>query len=164
MDERDDPKDVSRIPTVKDLVSLCRHLNQQKAKYIVIGGFAVIHHGYVRGTADIDLLISKEKENIERIKQALTYLEDKAAQEIQPEDLMHYTVVRVADEIVVDLMAQACGLSFEDLRRETDPSEIDGVLIPYLSAEGLLRTKMGVRPKDVEDRNFLERLIKTKKS
>ena len=41
--------------------------------------------------------------------------------------------------------------------------EIKGVKIPYLKPELLIKTKMGVRPKHVQDRDYLERLTKGKK-
>lgn len=162
MDDRDDGSRVSRVPTIDDLVRLCRHLNEQNVEYVVIGGFAVIHHGYLRATADIDLLVQKKQANVEKIKTAMGYLEDQAARDLLPDDLSKYTVVRVADEIVVDLMAKACGHSFEDLRSQIEEVELQGVRIPYLTAAGLLKTKAGIRPKDQQDRAYLERLLKSK--
>jgi hypothetical protein len=44
-----------RLPTLQDLLFLCRSLNEAQAKYLVIGGWAVIHHGFDRTTSDIDL-------------------------------------------------------------------------------------------------------------
>ena len=32
-------------------------LDSVEARYIVVGGFAVIMHGYFRGTADLDLVV-----------------------------------------------------------------------------------------------------------
>ena len=56
-----DPNDgeelISRVPTLGDLLFLCRKLNEAGAKYIVIGGWAVIQHGYGRTTEDIDDLL-----------------------------------------------------------------------------------------------------------
>lgn len=33
-----------RQPTLKDLVALCRHLNEEKARYLIIGGMAMINN------------------------------------------------------------------------------------------------------------------------
>ena len=44
-----------RIPTTSDLVVLCRALNEAGARYLVIGGFAINYHGYIRATEDIDI-------------------------------------------------------------------------------------------------------------
>lgn len=61
MDEEDDGLHV-RAPTLEDLVRLCRSLNETSARYILIGGFAVIAHGGGRTTKDIDLLIASSRE------------------------------------------------------------------------------------------------------
>lgn len=43
-----------RAPTFEDLVEICRCLNQENVKYLLIGGFAVIALGGARTTKDID--------------------------------------------------------------------------------------------------------------
>jgi len=42
----------SRAPELEDLVSLCKALNDEGVRYVLIGGFAVILHGFVRTTKD----------------------------------------------------------------------------------------------------------------
>ena len=53
--------------------------------------------------AHIDLLIDTDPDNEASIFKALEYLPDKASRELIPGDVKKYVVVRVADEIVVDL-------------------------------------------------------------
>ena len=97
MDESNAGKEFSRNPTIDDLVELCRNLNAFDAKYVVIGGFAVIHYGFVRGTGDIDLLVDNLEQNILKIQQGLMYLPDKAAKNLNVIDVTDYHVMRVAD-------------------------------------------------------------------
>jgi hypothetical protein len=52
---------VSRPPAFGDLKRLCAELNQRGARYVVVGGFAVIRHGFERFTNDIDLQASSER-------------------------------------------------------------------------------------------------------
>lgn len=40
----------SREPSLDDLVELCRHLNAEKARYVIVGGFAIRAAGYDRRT------------------------------------------------------------------------------------------------------------------
>jgi hypothetical protein len=159
MDGNDDLEQYSRIPTIEDLVALCRNLNTHEVKYVVIGGLAVIHFGYIRATGDIDLLVEDSLENIERLRKALAYLPDGEADQIADTDLSRYRVVRVSGEITVDLIAKACDVTFSNTRNQIQYDEIEGVKIPYLKPSLLIETKMGVRPKDVQDRLFLQRLI-----
>jgi len=160
MDVPNDSKKFSRNPTLEDLVTLCRHLNEENVKYVIIGGFAVIHYGYVKGTADIDLLVDNSQENVERIKKALLYLPDQAVNEMKPEDITEYTVVRIADEIVIDLLEKACGVTYEVAQKDIEYDEIEGVKIPYLKLPMLMKTKLSIRPKDIDDRNYLEYILK----
>ena len=104
MDGSDDIEQFSRIPTLEDLVTLCRNLNAHDVKYVIVGGFAVIRFGYIRATGDIDLLVENSPENIEKIRKALSYLPDGEAHKIGDTDLDQYRVVRVSGEITVDLL------------------------------------------------------------
>lgn len=149
----------SRPPTVTDLLTVCRSLNSQNASYMVVGGFAVNQHGFTRATMDIDVLIDDSPENQIRAKKALEVLPDKAVRELGDDDLRNYVVVRVCDEVVVDLMTLACGISYNEGASEIEIHTIDGVPIPFASAKLLLRTKQTYREKDAEDRAFLEAKI-----
>jgi hypothetical protein len=148
-----------RDPESGDLVKICRALNESGAQYIVIGGMALVYHGFHRGTEDIDLLVERTAENISRLKQSLAILPDNAVAQMQDTDLETYGTVRIADEIVVDLMSSACGVDFEEASSMIEESIIEGVRIPFANPELLLKTKQTVREKDEIDRLFLKRLI-----
>jgi len=81
MDEPDagakpDPKDLEpRPPLEADLVALCRELNRRGARYIVVGGFAVITAGLARATGDIDLVVAADRENEAKVFSALSTLD-----------------------------------------------------------------------------------------
>jgi hypothetical protein len=162
MDEPDagakpDPKELEpRPPLEADLVALCRELNQRKARYIVIGGFAVIAAGLPRVTVDIDLMVAADPENEAKVFSALSTLPDNAVSELQPGELQQYNVIRVADEIIVDLMRSAGGIEYEEAAQDIAVREIQGVPIPFASPRLLWRTKIGThREKDAGDLVFL---------
>ena len=155
METPDDPRP-PRIPESSDLVALCRALNAREARYVVIGGLAMAHQGLVRATEDVDLLIERSRENQRRVRDALECLPDKAVREMTDDDLDNFVVVRVADEIVVDLMLAACGLTFAEAIGEIEFAEIEGVRIPFASKKLLWRLKQGWREKDQLDRHWLE--------
>lgn len=46
----------SRAPEAADLISLCRELNARDARYVVVGGLAIIEAGYPRTTGGVELL------------------------------------------------------------------------------------------------------------
>jgi hypothetical protein len=158
VDDREDRQYV-RVPRLEDVVRICRSLNAAGARYLLIGGFAVVAHGLGRPTKDIDLLVDDAPENVALVKQGLSVLADGAASELADSDVRSYTVVRVADEVLVDLLGRACGVAYEEAARDAEIVELDGVPIPIASKRTLIRTKDTVRPSDRADREFLESLL-----
>ena len=150
----------AREPQIEDLARICRALNEAGARYLLIGGFAVIARGGVRTTKDIDLLIDPSPENVARVKQALRILEDHAVDDVADDDVARYAVVRVADEVVVDLMASACGVDYAAAVKDVQALTLGGVSVPVASLSTLIRTKTTMRPSDAADRAFLEELLK----
>jgi hypothetical protein len=160
VDQNDGEARESRPPSLDDLLHLCRELNKHGARYIVVGGMAMIRAGFVRATEDIDLLVDASPENQEKVRGAMMSLPDQAVREVQPDDLEKYTVVRVADEFVVDLMKSACGIDYGGGCNSIDVVTIDGVEIPFANAELLWRLKQTRREKDALDLIFLRELLK----
>lgn len=154
---------LSRAPELEDLIALCRSLNHEGVRDLLIGGFAVILHGFVRTTKDIDLLIDASDVNVSATKRALASLADNAAADIGVSDVRDYTVVRVADEIVVALMAAACGVTYEEaMGQETELRQINGVVIPVAGKRLRIRLKDTVRPSDQMDVAFLRHRLAQK--
>ncbi len=145
-----------RPPTVDDVRRICRALDGAGARYVLIGGFAVILHGGERTTKDVDLLVDPAPDNVLRLKAALSVLEDNAAAEIDPDDLQRYAVVRVADEIMVDLLAAACGVTWADAMPSALRVDLGGATVVVADRLTLIRTKRTVRPSDAADRAWLE--------
>ena len=115
-----------RLPEIEDVVRICRSLNEAGARYLLIGGFAVIAHGLGRTTKDIDFLVDDAPENVARVKAGLDVLADRAAREIDDGDIRRYTVVRVADEVLVDLLGRACGVTTPRQQRMRKPWSCKG--------------------------------------
>jgi hypothetical protein len=149
----------SRLPTVEDLLFVCRKLNEAGAKYIVIGGMAIIQAGYARQTEDIDLLVEGADENIRMVREALLHLPDRAVAELKEDELQKYTVIRVADEFIVDLMLSAGGITYREAERLITTVDIQGVKIPFAQPELLWRMKQTLREKDNLDLLFLKQLL-----
>jgi hypothetical protein len=146
----------TRQPEEADLVALCGKLNELGARYVVIGGFAIIVAGFARTTADVDLLIDTSLQNEALIYKALEILPDKVVRQLKPGEVSQYGVVRVGDEIMVDLMQSACGIQYAEAAKEIVVRSVGGVSIPFASPRLLWRMKKPThRVKDAEDVVFL---------
>jgi hypothetical protein len=150
--------EATRPPERSDLLRVCAELNRLGAKYIVIGGLAMNELGLVRVTEDIDLLIESSPENQQRIREALRVLPERAIDELgAEEDLRDWLVVRVNDEITVDLMTSACGVTYAEAKDDLVLRDITGVQIPFANRNLMIRLKQGNREKDRIDLEYLLR-------
>ena len=154
----------ARPATLDDLKQVLAALHAEHADYLLIGGYALIAHGFARATVDIDLLVPARREAAAPIRRALLVLPDKAAAAVAPEWFEEGEGIRVADDVVVDLVFRTCGETYDSLRRFEEVFELDGVPVRTVNLEGLLRTKQSARGQDVTDRMAIERALAAARS
>ena len=153
----------ARPATAQDLKRLLKSMRDEGADYLLIGGYALFALGYQRATTDIDLLLPRSAATGARVKRALMVLPDQVAKNLDPAWFEEDETIRVADEIVVDLMFNACGETYESLLQHAVTIELDGVPVRTLDLVGLLKTKQSARDKDRLDRVALERALEEAK-
>jgi predicted nucleotidyltransferase len=141
------------------LLRVCSLLNAHSAKYLVIGGHACILHGLVRTTEDVDILVEDSDENLKKVIAALSEMKGGAAKELTPRDLLENVVVKIADEVEVDVSRSAWRISFNDAIDSALHVEIDGVDVPYVDLKTLIATKETPREQDRADIVGLKRLL-----
>lgn len=154
----------TRPATWEDVKRLARYLDEAGVEYALVGGYALAVHGLRRLTEDIDLLVEPSAENSRRWIVALSRLPDGAARELSADPdvfaAQKLYAVRINDEITVDVLPAAAGISWSDLREHVQIVTVDDVQVRVLSLEGLLKTKRGDRPKDKMDAAALEAALK----
>lgn len=157
-----DEKNIDKI-----LFDICKAFNSEGVSYVLIGGWAVIIHGFPRLTNDIDFLIEDSEENIRKIKSALEKVfNDKSIDEIRPSDIAEYSVVRYVapDGTSIDLMARIGDVAdFKSLSKHIVQFEVLGNEISVLDVEALIKLKDTVRDKDKMDLTFLKEKLKKEK-
>lgn len=143
------------------LLKLLQRFQQEGVKYILVGGHAVRLNGFLRSTEDIDFLLPLSVANGERVIKALNFLS--SASELRPEwfdaGAGEPENIRVADELLIDLLFAANGETYESLQSHVRTLNVDGVDITTLDIEGLLKTKTAHREKDLLDRQALSRIL-----
>ena len=141
------------------LARVCALLNREGARYVIVGAQACILHGLVRTTEDVDVLIEESEDNYERIIRALSKLEDGAAAELTPADLRENVIVKIADEVEVDVSRRAWKVDYQEAAQTALSVDIEGVCVPYASLPTLIASKSTYREQDRADRIYLERLL-----
>ncbi len=145
---------------IAPLLRVCQLLNEHGARYLICGAQACILHGLIRTTEDVDILIEATEENCGRVIAALSQLADGAARELQPRDLLDNVVVKVADEVEVDVSTHAWKVSYPDALPSARQMSVNGITIPFLGLEALIASKETYREQDALDRL---RLLELKK-
>jgi hypothetical protein len=134
------------------LLRVCELLNDAEAKYLICGAQACILHGLVRTTEDVDILVEPSEANCQRVIDGLSNLADGAARELQPKDIVENVVVKIADEVEVDVSTHAWKVSYAEAIGSACEVEVEGIRIPYLGLDALIASKETYREHDAVDR------------
>jgi predicted nucleotidyltransferase len=138
-------------------------------RFIVVGGVAVTLHGYVRLTEDVDILIERTPENVDRLLQTLAGYGEGFARELAPEDFSDEEgAIRIVEESEmsqIDIFTRMSGLLYGDIASDAETLALQGRSILFASKASLLRLKgSSVREKDQLDVAALQRLIEDPKA
>lgn len=134
--------------------------NDYNVKYILVGGYSVILHGYSRTTGDMDIWVERTAENYKNIKIAFLHFgmpvfdmtEDAF---LNNTDLDVFTFGKPPSSI--DIMVTVKGLNFADCYKNAVYFEEDGLLIRTIYINDLINAKKASgRSKDIND---LENLL-----
>lgn len=147
-------------------------LNGCGARYVVVGGFAVVLHGHMRLTHDVDLVVDLEPEPAREIVDALTDLGFIPRAPVQARDFANaairnawvdekgmqvFTMIdRANPRLVVDLFVRR-PVDFEALWARSEAIELEGVPVRVAAIDDLIAMKRTAgRAQDLDDIRHLE--------
>ena len=137
----------------QDFKELLEVFNEERVKYLIVGGFAVIRHTEPRSTKDLDIWIGVDMENAERVYSALVLYGAPVA-ELTARDFTqpgHFFMMGLPPNRI-DIMFDLTGLDFETCWERRVGGEFDGVPTQYISAQDLIVNKEAVgRLQDLAD-------------
>lgn len=147
-------------PTFENLLA---KLADARVAFIVVGGVAVALNGYVRFTEDVDIIVERSPENLQRMLDCLSSFGEGFARELNLQDFSDEEgAIRIVEETElcqIDIFTRMSGLRYEDLLSGAVPSEAAGSRFFYASRASLIRLKStSVREKDRMDVSVLQRL------
>lgn len=140
------------------LAEVCAHLNEESARYVLIGAAAMQLWGTTRATRDIDVLIEPTPENGRRVLAALARIGFGFAREWSPEDLVRKPVTVIGDAPRVDVFTVAWSVRYPEAAAEAVTLELEDVPIPTASIDHLIASKRTGRLQDAADIEVLEEI------
>ena len=158
--------------TKRSVEATVEALNAHGVRYLIAGGLAVVAHGYLRFTADIDIILDLHPDNVTRAIEALGSLgyrprapvpfrdfinPEKRRQWVREKGLTVFSLYSPDHQATeIDVFVEL-PLDFDPAYRAAARFEIaPGVSAVFVAYEDLLRLKkLAGRPRDLED---IERL------
>jgi Aminoglycoside-2''-adenylyltransferase len=141
------------IPLPNDFSEFLKLLNKHRVKYLLIGGYAVAYHGYVRATADLDIWVEQSAENAEAIVAGLTEF-GFTVEKLNPDlFLVDDRVVRMGlPPFRIEILTSVSGIEFQESyykRIEENWSNTDISIIDLASLK--VNKKAAGRHQDLDD-------------
>ena len=140
---------------------LLRLLVDHKAKFVVIGAYALPAHGYSRSTYDIDIFYEPTKANIKRVIEALKECGYLAVEDLTEEQLTKKKTLFRQYVLDTDIHPFVAGVTFADVWKTKRETKIEGVKVYVPSLDNLIAMKKAAgRTKDLADLEYLEEIKK----
>ncbi len=142
----------------QDFKEFIQSLNDNRVRYLVIGGYAVALHGHPRYTKDLDVWIEMKPDNAAKMVKALAQF-GFASLGLKAEDFL------VPDQIIqlgyppnrIDVLSTLEGIEFESCFTSRVQVKIDAVTVNFIDLENLKRNKKATgRTQDLADLENLE--------
>lgn len=148
----------------EEIVSFFTCLNEEKVRYILVGGMAVNYHGFSRSTGDIDIWLDDSEQNRDRFVKALSRYGVTGSDVFMSAPFVAgYTEVMLDNGIHIDLMSDLQFFKKENFNDCFQKAEAffltENLEMKVLHLNTLIEEKeRSSRPKDAMDAETLKKL------
>ncbi len=144
-----------------DFLDFLKLLDKYSVDYLLVGGYAVILHGYGRSTGDMDLWVNQTEDNYFKLQKS--YLDFSAPifsiEDFQNEKMDVWSIG--VEPRKIEILTNVTGLNFVESKSHCNFLDLEKIKVPYIDFDDLLKNKNATgRLKDLLD---VEQLSKKKK-
>jgi predicted nucleotidyltransferase len=135
-------------------------LEKFSVDYLVVGGYAVIYHGYNRTTGDLDIWVNPTSENYEKLKKAfvdfgMSFFDVTEEKFLNLSDFDVFTFGR--PPVCIELLTAVKGLNFKESFGHSALVKYDGINVRMIDIRDLVTAKKAAnRSKDLDDLEHLD--------
>lgn len=142
-------------PDFKDFLRL---LNSKNVEYLLIGGYAVGYHGYVRATADIDIWIAIHPENAQKVAEVVREFGFNVEGLSAELFLQESKVIRMGvPPLRIEVLTTISGVDFGECYSERVVDALDDIEVNIISLKHLkVNKRASGRLKDLADLEYLD--------
>lgn len=146
------------IPIPRDFREFLRLLNRHRVRYLVVGGYSVVYHGYPRYTGDIDIFVAISPRNAAALGKVFRDFGFGDEGPLPAVFLERGQVVRIGREPMrLEILNEIDGVTFDACYARRTRARIEGLMINFIGFDDLLESKRrSGRPKDLADVEVLK--------
>ena len=143
-----------------DYEEFLKSLNENKVRYLIIGAHALAYHGLPRATKDLDVWISRSRENAENfLKALLDFFGEDFGISIDDVASGKYIYQFGVAPVRIDVVTGIEGVDFEEAWEKRVEGKYGDVSAYYISKDHLIKLKeIAGRPQDRADIERLKKL------
>jgi hypothetical protein len=136
-----------------DFVDLLRAFVAADVRFLIVGAYALAHHGRPRATGDLDVWVEATPANAARVMQALAAF-GAPLQEVTEQDFSEPGVVFQigVPPARIDILTELTGVRFAEAWPGRDRGRFGELSVDFLGREAFIRNKRSTgRAKDLGD-------------
>ncbi len=128
-----------------DFQEFIQSLNDNKVRYLVVGGYAVALHGHPRYTKDLDVWIELSQENAKRVVKALAQFGFGSLGLTEGDFLVPDQIIQLGNPPNrIDILTTLQGVDFETCYTSRVQVVIDDVTVDFIDLDNLKKNKKAV--------------------
>jgi hypothetical protein len=137
----------------RDFVDLLRSFAAAEVRFLIVGAYALAHHGRPRATGHLDVWVDPTRENAPRVMRALAAfgapLQDVTTRDFERAGIVFQIGVPPGR---IDILTDLTGLTFADAWPGREPGRFGELTVDFLGRDAFLQNKRATgRAKDLGD-------------
>ncbi len=137
----------------EDYKEMLQLLSEEQVDFMIVGAYALGTHGYPRATGDIDIWVKPNDINSRKLYKALARF-GAPLEQIEIDDFSMEGIIFQIGVIPrrIDIITKIDGVTYEEADEDKIIIEVEGLKIPVISLDKLIKNKMSTgREKDELD-------------
>lgn len=137
-------------------------LNKNEVKYVLVGGYSVIYHGFPRTTGDLDLFVEVSKSNYKKLAQAFEQFQMPLF-DMSEESFLHQNQINVytfgRPPVCIEILKEISGFTFHEIYSNALNTIFEEIPMKVIHINDLKRNKkLSGRAKDLNDLENLSKI------
>jgi predicted nucleotidyltransferase len=138
-----------------DFQDFIKSINNNNVKYVLVGGYSVIFHGFPRTTGDLDIFVEVSKENYQRLNHAflefgLSVFDMTEENFLFNKDITVFSFGRAP--VSIKILKEISGLCFDEVYTNALDTEIEEIQVKIIRLKDLIKNKKASgRAKEIND-------------